>query len=191
MSYPRKTPRNKASQPTVAFPESPQATVFSPACEACCCRITLWVTSEKNITTPDIDFRISNMLQHGAAASRDAQSLRSATEQADTACAADSAYVPRQDESPGPHRSPQQDEPTDEIEWTSLTSDITAAPPLASISTIKIFKLAKELRQQAALMTAGQDLHDIHTMLHLLAHWETLQAPTRNYAAVMLKEPVP
>jgi hypothetical protein len=35
---------------------------------------------------------------------------------------------------------------------------------------VKIFMLAREVKHRAAMVTAGRDLHDIHTTLHLLNH---------------------
>jgi hypothetical protein len=36
-------------------------------------------------------------------------------------------------------------------------------------------------------MTAGRDLHDIHTILHAPAHWDSLQQGSRNYTAHRLR----
>jgi hypothetical protein len=36
-------------------------------------------------------------------------------------------------------------------------------------------------------MTAGRDLHDIHMVLFLVAHWTQLEQPARNYAAHRLR----
>jgi hypothetical protein len=37
------------------------------------------------------------------------------------------------------------------------------------------------LKRRAALMTAGRDLHDIHTVLYMAAHWDLLQPSARTY----------
>jgi hypothetical protein len=36
-------------------------------------------------------------------------------------------------------------------------------------------------------MTAGRDLHDIHTVLHLIGHWNELSPVTQFYAAHRLR----
>lgn len=36
---------------------------------------------------------------------------------------------------------------------------------------------------RAAIMTTGRDLHDIHTLLHLVGHWAGLDNATRSYRA--------
>lgn len=46
----------------------------------------------------------------------------------------------------------------------------------------KILKLAWEVKCLATLMTAAQDLHDIHTLLYLLVHWPHLTEPAQHYA---------
>jgi hypothetical protein len=71
--------------------------------------------------------------------------------------------------------------------WENLTQDIPPAPELANESWPKVHKLAREVKRPAAVITAGRDLHDIHTVLHLLAHWDTLHPVTRNYAAHRLR----
>jgi hypothetical protein len=60
------------------------------------------------------------------------------------------------------HQSPVPDDPTEEaLGWSGLTSNIPAAV-LASTAYCKIYKLAKELKRPAALITARWDLHESH-----------------------------
>jgi hypothetical protein len=61
-----------------------------------------------------------------------------------------------------------------------LLEDLPAAPPVLESLWVKIFKLAKELKRRTALMTAGRDLHDIHTVLYIVAQWPELQQVTKN-----------
>lgn len=70
-----------------------------------------------------------------------------------------------------------------DMEWEGLMTDLPASPPIAPESWTNIFKLAKELKRRAALMTAGRDLHGIHTILHLAAHWNSLDFVIRSYTA--------
>jgi hypothetical protein len=77
--------------------------------------------------------------------------------------------------------------PEQEMIWTSIMEELPAVPAIANTSWAKIYKLAKELRRRAAFMTAGRDLHDIHTVLFLVAHWIHLEQPARNYAAHRLR----
>jgi hypothetical protein len=74
-----------------------------------------------------------------------------------------------------------------DINWASIMEDLPSAPAIQEASWIKIFKLAKELKRRAALMTAGRDLHDIHTVLFLVAQWPDLQQPAKNYTAHRLR----
>jgi hypothetical protein len=37
------------------------------------------------------------------------------------------------------------------------------------------------------LMTAGWDMHDIHTALHLVSYWDSLQPSTRQYVQHRLR----
>jgi hypothetical protein len=43
--------------------------------------------------------------------------------------------------------------------------------------------LAKELKRRATMMTAGRDLHDIHTVLHMVSALEQLPGSAKGYAA--------
>jgi hypothetical protein len=47
-------------------------------------------------------------------------------------------------------------------------------------------KLAREVKRWAAMMTAGCNLLDIQTTLHLLTHWDHLTQASRNYIAHQL-----
>jgi hypothetical protein len=60
--------------------------------------------------------------------------------------------------------------------------ELPTAPVVPEASWPKIYKLAK-LKRRAALMTAGRDMHGIHTVLFLVAQWPELQTPARNYTA--------
>jgi hypothetical protein len=80
-----------------------------------------------------------------------------------------------------------EDDQTPEFSWNELLQDIPTAPPLAEDSHGKVYKLAEEVKKRAALITAGRDLHDIHTVLHLIGHWNELQPTTQNYAAHRLR----
>jgi hypothetical protein len=77
-----------------------------------------------------------------------------------------------------------QDQPTEEtseaeIHWASIMIDLPSAPVIKEASWPKIFKLAKELKRRAALMTAGRDLHDIHKTLFLVAQWPEFTARSK------------
>jgi hypothetical protein len=74
-------------------------------------------------------------------------------------------------------------EPEPELLWEQLLEELPAAPPLQEASWPKVYKLARELKRRASLVTAGQDLHDIHTVIHTAAHWQHLQAATQHYTA--------
>jgi hypothetical protein len=78
-------------------------------------------------------------------------------------------------------------EPDMELHWEALLDELPAAPHLDDSSWPKVFKLAKELERRAALMTAGRDLHDIHTSIIFAAHWAHLQSYARNYIAHRLR----
>jgi hypothetical protein len=43
------------------------------------------------------------------------------------------------------------------------------------------------VKRRVGLMTADRNLHDINTILHLLAHWHDLTATTQNYGAHRLR----
>jgi hypothetical protein len=88
--------------------------------------------------------------------------------------------------------NPLQEQPEEQqqeldMTWTTIMEELPSAPVISEVSWPKLFKLARELKRRAALMTAGRDLHDIHTVLFLVAHWPQLQQPTRNYAAHRLR----
>jgi hypothetical protein len=69
------------------------------------------------------------------------------------------------------------------LDLQDLASDLAAAPPSASESYTNIFKLTKEVKRRTDMMTAGRDLHDIHTALQFLVHWDHLSVPSRTYIA--------
>jgi hypothetical protein len=70
-----------------------------------------------------------------------------------------------------------------ETAWESVLEALPTAPPFEEGSVPKLFKLAQELRRRSALMTAGRDLHDITTVLHLAGHWTQLRPESRTYVA--------
>jgi hypothetical protein len=70
-----------------------------------------------------------------------------------------------------------------EIAWESVLEALPTAPPFDEGSVPKLFKLAQELRRRSSLMTAGRDLHDITTVLHLAGHWTQLRPESRTYVA--------
>jgi hypothetical protein len=78
-------------------------------------------------------------------------------------------------------------QPDLDITWPSVMEELPTAPIIMETSWPKIYKLAKELKRRAALITAGRDLHDIHTVLFLVAHWPHLIQPARNYTAHRLR----
>jgi hypothetical protein len=71
----------------------------------------------------------------------------------------------------------------EELSWPSILEDLPAAPLVSEAAWSKLFKLAKELKRRSLLMTAGRDLHDIHTVLYMAAHWPDLNQPAKNYLA--------
>jgi hypothetical protein len=75
----------------------------------------------------------------------------------------------------------------DVAQWSALVEDLPQAPELTPMAAAKLYKLAKEVKRLASLMTTGRDLHDIHTILHLLAQWPQLPEVTQRYAAHRLK----
>jgi hypothetical protein len=81
------------------------------------------------------------------------------------------------------HLPHQQEPPDKHPDRPAVMEDLLSAPAILDASWPKIFKLAKELKRRAAPMTAGRDLHDIHTVLLLVAHWDQLVPPPRNYTA--------
>jgi hypothetical protein len=76
----------------------------------------------------------------------------------------------------------QQEHRTDELAWEDLLVDLSLAPELSQASIPKNFKLAKEVKRRAQVITAGRDLHDIYTVLYLLGHWDALQPQAQHYA---------
>jgi hypothetical protein len=94
---------------------------------------------------------------------------------------------PRHRQRESPERSPEppglDDDPLPEehFDWFDLLADLPAVLDGPPASPLKIFKLAKELKRRAALMTAGRDLHDIHTVIYMAAHWDTLHPTARSY----------
>jgi hypothetical protein len=82
----------------------------------------------------------------------------------------------------------QQDEPPmQDFQWESIIEELPAATVLAEQSRPKILKLTRQVKRKATPVTAGRDLHDIHTLLYLVSHWEHLQIPARNYAPHRLR----
>jgi hypothetical protein len=81
----------------------------------------------------------------------------------------------------------EEDSQEQDLPWQDLAEDPPTAPQLPPQSHAKIFKLAKEVKRQAALMTTWRDLHDIRTILHLLACWNFLQPLIRSYFAHHLR----
>jgi hypothetical protein len=91
--------------------------------------------------------------------------------------------VPPGDASPA-RSSSSSDEPVeDPMDWPDLVNDLPSPPIGTPAPALRIYRLAKELKRRAAKMTEGRDLHDIHTVLHLAAHWEVLQSVTRAFLA--------
>jgi hypothetical protein len=92
----------------------------------------------------------------------------------------------RQQPQPGPSQRDQspEGEPTQraawtediEAQWLALADDLPLAPELTPLAVTKLVKLSREVKRLANLMTAGRDLHDIHTILHLLSQWPTLRS---------------
>jgi hypothetical protein len=68
-------------------------------------------------------------------------------------------------------------------DWEALGDELPSRSGPADEALPKLYKLAKELKRRAAMMTAGRDLHDIHTILHMVSAWENLPDPARGYAA--------
>jgi hypothetical protein len=83
-------------------------------------------------------------------------------------------------------RDPEEQQQPDDYHWEPLADDLPAAPAFREESLGKI-AWQLELKQRAGLMTAGRDLHDIHTMLHVVAHWDHLSVPSRNYTAPCMR----
>jgi hypothetical protein len=54
-----------------------------------------------------------------------------------------------------------------EAAWASLADDLSTDPDLTADASLKLYKLAKELKRLESLMTAGRDLNDIQTTLYL------------------------
>jgi hypothetical protein len=74
---------------------------------------------------------------------------------------------PNQNEQP---TAPQDDPPQEDIQWTPIMDEFPTAPTINNASWPNIFKLVREVKRRAALMTADRDLHDIHTVLFLVVH---------------------
>lgn len=77
--------------------------------------------------------------------------------------------------------------PEPDLEWESLRDDRPAGPPGDLEDDSKIYKLAREDRRLGKLMSAGRDLHDINTVIHLVSYWPDLQESTRNYTQHRLR----
>jgi hypothetical protein len=88
---------------------------------------------------------------------------------------------------PLPEPRPMQPDPAtyDDTDWEGLLIELPTSPPIDHDSWPKLYNLAKELKGCAPLMTAGRDLHFIHTLLHLVGHWTSLDNSTHSYAALL------
>jgi hypothetical protein len=96
-----------------------------------------------------------------------------------------SAEAPTEPAEPQPEPRPMQPDLAayDDTDWEGLLLELPTSTPVDHNSWPKLYKLARELRRRAALMMAGRDLHDIHTLLHLVGHWPSLDNSTRAYTA--------
>jgi hypothetical protein len=65
------------------------------------------------------------------------------------------------------------------MDWDTISEDLPAMPLLQDQSWPK---LAKKLKRKAAPMTAGRYLHDIHSILYLVAAWDNLTESAIAYA---------
>jgi hypothetical protein len=74
-------------------------------------------------------------------------------------------------------------DPEPELLWDQLLDELPSAPVLPEASLPKVYKLARELKRRATLVTSDRGLHDIHTVIHAAAHWHHLQPLTQNYIA--------
>jgi hypothetical protein len=72
--------------------------------------------------------------------------------------------------------------PDHDLDWEEVIEGISAGSVADLEDDVKILRLAREVKRLASLMTAGRDLHDIQTTLHLVAHWPYLQQTSRRYA---------
>jgi hypothetical protein len=70
--------------------------------------------------------------------------------------------------------------PEPKLESDTLRDDLPAGPP-TDLEDTKIYKLAREVHRLGKLMSAGRDLHDIQTVIHLVSYWPDLQHSTRTY----------
>jgi hypothetical protein len=77
--------------------------------------------------------------------------------------------------------------PEPDLDWEVLREDLPTGPLSDLEDDRKIFKLAKEVARLGKLMTAGRDLHDIHTTLHLVSFWDSMPQPTRLYTQHRLR----
>jgi hypothetical protein len=59
--------------------------------------------------------------------------------------------------------------PEPDLEWETFRDDLPSGPLVEVEEDAKVFKLAKEVARLGKLMSAGRDLHDIHTTLHLVS----------------------
>jgi hypothetical protein len=64
---------------------------------------------------------------------------------------------------------------------------LPVGPTLAPDSVSQIFKLAREVKRLASLMTVGRDLHDIRTTLCLLTFWPYLTDHAQRYSVHRLR----
>jgi hypothetical protein len=129
--------------------------------------------------------RTTGTRRHGPAQDGTARYVRALQEQV-TAQLQQYRVLPR-DISPARSPSPPTGPVDDPADWPDLLTDLPSPPIGSSTPSARIYKLAKELKRRAVLMTAGRDVHDIHTVLHLAAHWEDLQPATRAYVAHKLR----
>ena len=67
----------------------------------------------------------------------------------------------------------------EEAAWAVVAANWMHGPELGPESTLKTYKLSKEVHQVADLMTPGCSLHNAQTILRLTAQWATmLRSPT-------------
>jgi hypothetical protein len=78
--------------------------------------------------------------------------------------------------------------PEPDLDWEVFREDLPTGPLVEVEDNQKIFKLAKEVSRLGKLMTAGRDVHDIHTTLYLVSYWDSLQPATRQYTQHRLRQ---
>jgi hypothetical protein len=68
-----------------------------------------------------------------------------------------------------------------ELEWDTIAEELASYPVPLEQSGPKLYKLAKELKCCAALMTTSRDLQDIHRVHYLASAWEHLSDSVNAY----------